>query len=182
MARRGLRVLGVARTTIAGPLPADDPHAFPFELVGLVGLADPLRPETAATVTRCRTAGIRVVMITGDHPDTARAIAAAAGLDAAEVVTGAELEALADEALTARLAQVSVIARAAPAHKLRIVQALRAGGEIVGLTAVPRPAGRVRARGGRGRAGRAARPDRVAAAPERREVVAWNTACKRGQA
>lgn len=134
LAREGYRVLGVARTISTEALPPSNPHDFPFELVGLVGLADPLRPDTAATIAQCRDAGIRVVMITGDHPDTARAIARSAGLGSADVVTGRELEALDDHALGERLARVDVIARAAPAHKLRIVQALRDRGEIVGMT------------------------------------------------
>lgn len=134
MARRGLRVLGVARAIhAAGPLP-DDPRAYAFELVGLVGLADPLRDDTAATVATCRAAGIRVVMITGDHPVTAGAIARAAGLAHGEVLTGPQIDALDDAALGAALARVETVARATPAHKLRIVQQLRACGAIVGMT------------------------------------------------
>jgi Ca2+-transporting ATPase len=134
MAADGLRVLGIARASDAGgPAPAD-PRAFAFELVGLVGLADPLREETAETIAACRRAGVRVVMITGDHPTTALAIARAAGLSTAGVLTGAELEAMGERALAEALARVEVIARAAPAHKLRIIQALRAGGEVVGMT------------------------------------------------
>jgi Ca2+-transporting ATPase len=136
MARAGLRVLGVARATLtAGAIPAN-PHDYAFELVGMVGLADPLREDTATTIATCTAAGVRVIMITGDHPTTATAIARAAGLDAIEVLTGADVEKRDEHELAAVLARVSVIARAAPAHKLRIIQALRARGEIVGMTGV----------------------------------------------
>jgi magnesium-transporting ATPase (P-type) len=127
-------VLAVARSP---ELPATSPaaaHDVAFTLIGLVGLADPLRPAVPAAVAQCRAAGIRVVMITGDHPDTARAIARGAGIDAADVVTGAELEALDDDALATRLGQVAVVARAVPAHKLRIIRALQARGLVVGMT------------------------------------------------
>ncbi|MCX5740987.1 MAG: cation-translocating P-type ATPase [Proteobacteria bacterium] len=133
MATHGLRVLGVARGTFDGAeLPAS-PHDFDFTIVGLVGLADPVRPETAELVARCRAAGIRVVMITGDHLETARAIAATAGL-ADGAITGAEIESQGEAELVRRLRDVHVIARAVPAHKLRIVSALHACGEVVGMT------------------------------------------------
>jgi Ca2+-transporting ATPase len=134
MAGDGLRVLGVARAAHpGGPIPSN-PHDYSFELVGLIGLADPLRAETAATIATCRGAGVRIVMITGDHAATARAIARAAGLRDDDALTGVEIDALADAALAERLAGVEVIARATPAHKLRIIQALRARGEVVGMT------------------------------------------------
>ncbi len=136
LAARGLRVLGVARGRFAGrDWPADE-HGFDFEFVGLLGLADPVRAEVPAAVAECRAAGIRVVMITGDYPATARAIAGQAGLAGAdgEVLTGDEIAALDDAALRERMAGVSVCARIAPAQKLRIVQALKARGEIVAMT------------------------------------------------
>lgn len=134
MAAEGLRVIGVARGTHSGrPMPTN-PHDYTFDLVGMVGLADPLRDDTRDTIATCRQAGVRVIMITGDHPTTAKAIARAAGLRSDNVLSGAELETLEDERLTDRLADVEVIARAAPAHKLRIIQALRARGEVVGMT------------------------------------------------
>jgi P-type Ca2+ transporter type 2C len=134
MAADGLRVLGVARATHDGDCMPANPHDYTFEIVGMVGLLDPLRDDTAETIATCRAAGVRVVMITGDHPTTARAIARAAGLDDRDVLTGAELDELDDRALAVRMARVEVIARAAPAHKLRIIQALRADGEVVGMT------------------------------------------------
>ena len=134
MAREGLRVLGIARASFAGDTMPAHPHDYAFELVGMVGLADPLREDTADTIATCRRAGVRLIMITGDHPATARAVAREAGLASEDVLSGADLEALDDDALATRLAHVEVIARAAPAHKLRIIQALRASGHVVGMT------------------------------------------------
>jgi Ca2+-transporting ATPase len=134
LAVQGLRVLAVARGRFSGEDWPADGHGFDFEFVGLLGLADPVRPEVPAAVAECRGAGIRVVMITGDYPATARAIARQAGLAADQVLTGDEIQALDDAALRARLAQVSVCARIAPAQKLRLVQVLKDGGEVVAMT------------------------------------------------
>jgi P-type Ca2+ transporter type 2C len=135
MGADGLRVLAVARAWFGpGELPPGQ-HDFDFELVGLVGLEDPVRPGVPAAVAECAGAGVRVVMITGDSPDTARAIARQVGLPAGEgVIAGAELDGLSDEALRVRLRRASVFARAVPEQKLRLVQALRADGEIVAMT------------------------------------------------
>jgi Ca2+-transporting ATPase len=134
MADAGLRVLGVARASFAGSdLPASQ-HDFAYEYLGLVGLADPLRKSVPAAVALCRTAGIRVLMITGDYPATARAIARQAGIDSEIVMTGAELERLDDEALAACVRKTSVFARIMPDQKLRIVKALKANGEVVAMT------------------------------------------------
>src|SRR5262249_54985572 len=100
----------------------------------LLGLADPLRAEVPAAVDECRRAGIRVVMITGDHVATARAVARAAGLDDGAVITGPELAALNDAELGERLAHATVFARVVPEQKLRIVEALRRNGEVVAMT------------------------------------------------
>ncbi len=131
----GLRVLAIARGAApeGAPLP-DDPSALGLRLVGLVGLLDPVRANVPAAVAECRAAGIRVVMITGDNATTARAIAERAGIDASQVVTGDELTKLDDAALAARVSDVSVFARTLPEHKLRLVRALAARGEIVGMT------------------------------------------------
>ena len=143
MAERGLRVLGVAcgRWSGASAAPGADPlwpqsqHDFDFEFLGLVALADPPRPEVPAALAECRGAGVRVVMMTGDHPATARAIARQVGLsERPDILTGAELEALDDAALTARLRHVDLCARLKPQHKLRLVQLLRASGEVVAMT------------------------------------------------
>ena len=134
MAARGLRVLGVARAQHAsGELPAT-PHAFDFQLLGLVGLADPLRAGVRDAVAECRSAGIRVVMITGDYPATAAAIARDAGLDAASIRTGDDLVRAADRELEHAVGATTVFARIMPEQKLRIVEALKARGEIVAMT------------------------------------------------
>lgn len=134
LASRGMRVLGVARSTVVlGEVP-EHVHDIPFELVGIVGLEDPLRPEVPAAVALCRAAGIRTLMITGDHVETARAMALEAGLDASRPLTGAEVESLGETELAARLLETEVVARAVPEHKLRIVRALRGKGLLVGMT------------------------------------------------
>ncbi|MBK7136597.1 MAG: cation-transporting P-type ATPase [Rhodocyclales bacterium] len=104
-------------------------------LLALVGIIDPPRAEAIAAVAQCRAAGIRVKMITGDHGVTARAIGAAMGIgDGRRVLTGAEIEALDDAALRGAVREVDVFARASPEHKLRLVRALQAEGEIVAMT------------------------------------------------
>ncbi len=135
MGADGLRVLGVARAFFSeAELPAIQ-HDFAFDLVGLVGLADPVRAGVPAAVAECKAAGVRVVMITGDAPETARAIGRAIGLDDTQApMTGHELEALSDEELGRRLPDLHIFARVAPAQKLRLVQALRAKGEVVAMT------------------------------------------------
>ena len=134
MAAEGLRVLGVARASFAGQTWPDSQHDFAFEFLGLVGLADPLRPGVADAVRECRSAGIKVVMITGDYPTTARAIARQAGLAAENLVTGEEFEKQSDEDLAQRVPIATVFARIMPEQKLRIVNALKASGEIVAMT------------------------------------------------
>lgn len=134
LAREGIRVLAVARGNVeAGALPADVSD-LRFSLCGLVGFADPLRDAVPAAVQECRAAGIRVVMITGDYPLTAQAIAAAAGLDPGDCVTGQDVEQMTAEQLAGRIRSVAVFARISPAQKLRIVNALKAGGEVVAMT------------------------------------------------
>jgi Ca2+-transporting ATPase len=134
MAARGLRVLAVAQARHAGPPWPTGEHDFDFGFVGLLGLADPLRDEIPQAVRECHEAGIRVVMITGDYPVTARAIARQAGLPAEAVLNGDELDALSDAELQQRLRTASICARIAPTQKLRIVQALQATGAVVGMT------------------------------------------------
>jgi len=134
LASEGLRVLAVARTQIAEPAIPEDPGTLHFDFVGLVGLEDPLRAGVPAAVAECRSAGIRVVMITGDYPSTAQAIAHRAGLDASRIVTGPELSTLGEQELRQRVADTSVFARMLPEQKLSLVQALAANGEIVAMT------------------------------------------------
>ena len=134
MAAQGLRVLAVARAGHArGELPAGQ-DGFRFSLLGLIGLTDPLRAEVPDAIAQCRTAGIRVIMITGDYPATAANIAQRAGLPGSGVLDGATLDLLDDGALRERLAHATVCARIGPLQKLRIVEALKANCEVVGMT------------------------------------------------
>jgi Ca2+-transporting ATPase len=134
MAARGIRVLGVARAETSDQNWPDTPSGFAFALVGLIGLADPLRPTVPAAIAQCQSAGIRVVMITGDHAATARTIATQAGIAEGDVLTGTDLDALNDAQLAERLKSVTVFARIMPEQKLRIVTAFKADGEIVAMT------------------------------------------------
>ncbi len=139
LAAQGLRVLALARRSHAR-LPdtnALDAVENELELLGLIALIDPPRPEAQAAVRDCIAAGITPVMITGDHPATARAIAQRLGLDTradAPVLTGTDLATLDDAALRERVEQVRVYARVDPAQKIRIVQALQARGHFVAMT------------------------------------------------
>ncbi len=133
MASAGLRVLGVAEAAHSGPLPPSQ-RDFAFRFLGLVGLADPLRASVRDAVAQCRSAGIRVIMITGDYPTTARTIAAQAGLEGERVITGPELAALSDADLARAVKDVTIFARIMPEQKLRIVTALKSGGAVVAMT------------------------------------------------
>ena len=133
-ATQGFRVLGVARATINGPSP-DQPEKIRFSFVGLVGFLDPVRAEVPAAIAEARAAGIEVIMVTGDHPATALAIARAAGLDSsAPAMTGTDVAALPFSTLCARVRETRVFARITPDQKLLIVEALKAGGEVVAMT------------------------------------------------
>jgi Ca2+-transporting ATPase len=134
LAAAGLRVLAVASASFAGPPWPEVAHDFDFVLAGLVGFADPLRPGIAAATRECQAAGIRVVMITGDYPATARHIAREAGIGDSEPVTGDDLARLDKAALATRLRSAQVCARVLPEQKLAIVQALQGAGEIVTMT------------------------------------------------
>ena len=134
MAQAGLRVLGVAEAAFSGAdLPASQ-HDFAFQFLGLVGLADPLRPSVPAAVAQCHSAGIRVIMITGDYPATAQAIAAQAGLRGDRVITGTAMAQMTDADLAEAVRSVTIFARIMPEQKLRIVLALKAAGAVVAMT------------------------------------------------
>lgn len=134
MAGEGMRVLGVARGGVPpGALP-DDQTGFDLDFLGLLGFADPLRENVPAAIGECRSARIRVVMITGDYPATAQAIASRAGIDAGRVIDGPALDGLDDAALRDAVRTTSVFARIMPEQKLRLVQALKADGEVVAMT------------------------------------------------
>jgi len=132
LAQQGMRVLAVAEAAASVELP--DTPSFEFGFLGLLGFADPLRESVPAAIRDCRSAGIRVIMITGDYPATARAIAQSAGIYATNVCTGEDILALDDSALAARVRRTAVFARISPAQKLRIVNALKANGEVVAMT------------------------------------------------
>ncbi len=136
LAADGLRVIAAAETTL--PAAADAPadlRTIEFQWRGLLGLADPLRDEVPGAVAEARSAGVRVIMLTGDHIETARAIAAAAGIGARpEVALGSDLERLDDAGVARLLARTDVFARVRPEHKLRLVEALKAQGEVVAMT------------------------------------------------
>jgi len=166
LARKGLRLIAVAhRTQDTSPLPPplaprQPPLAPPppgrtsvrtgweeggslreeslcdFVFLGFVGLRDPLRPEVAQQIEDARAAGVRTIMLTGDHPDTARVIGEEAGLveGTQGVVTGRELDAWSDEELAQRISQITIFARVEPRHKIRIVSAWQARGEVVAMT------------------------------------------------
>lgn len=132
-ARRGLRVLGVARAQSRSD-GGGDPGGEAFRFDGLVAFEDPVREDVPPALAAAAMAGVKVVMITGDFPDTALAIAGDAGLDASGgVLTGAQLQALADDELGEAVARVRVFARVAPDQKLRLVRALQRRGERVGM-------------------------------------------------
>jgi Ca2+-transporting ATPase len=135
MAEDGLRVLGVAKALFHGDEWPGAQHEFDFTFLGLVGLSDPPRPSVAKSLEECRTAGIRVIMITGDYPGTARAIARQIGLEPADkVITGPELEAMEESELQERIAECNIFARMVPEQKLRLVRVLKARGELVAMT------------------------------------------------
>jgi Ca2+-transporting ATPase len=139
MARRALRVLGSARRDFAEASPAAlgvDAVERDLVFVGLTGMYDPPRPEGKDAVAKCRAAGIRVVVITGDHPETAKAIAGELGIAALEdlVVTGSELDTVSDEELRKRVPKIAVYARVTAEHKLRIIRAWKANDAVVAMT------------------------------------------------
>lgn len=135
LANEGLRVLGVARSRFKQTDLPTQQHDFDFEFLGLVGLADPVRATVPAAIKECYSAGIRVVMITGDYPGTAQNVAQQIGLAPMdEIITGPELDRMDDAELQRRIRSVNIFARVVPEQKLRLVSALRANGEIVAMT------------------------------------------------
>lgn len=134
LASRGMRVIAVA----SSPEVADDSDRAVDErllrLVGLLAFVDPVRPGVAASIAECHEAGVRVVMITGDHPLTAQAVADDLGITPARVATGSDIDAASDEELSALVASANVFARARPDQKHRLVRALKGRGEVVAMT------------------------------------------------
>jgi Ca2+-transporting ATPase len=136
MGDSGLRVLGVAEATWPADVPLpDDQRAFEFSFVGLIGLADPIRPTVPAAVAESYRAGIRVVMLTGDYPATAQHIAHQVGLHSPDhVLSGPAMDNLDEASLRDHVQQTSIFARVRPEQKLRLVRALQARGESVAMT------------------------------------------------
>lgn len=134
MAQEGMRVLGVARASFRETDLPGGQHGFEFEFLGLIGMEDPVRPGVPEAIKECYSAGIRVVMITGDYPGTAQSIARQIGLPSDQVITGPELERLSDQELRERVRDVCIFSRVVPEQKLRLVQALKANGDVVAMT------------------------------------------------
>lgn len=135
LARRGLRVLAVAERSASSRSKVADERVSEMALLGFLGLADSVRPTAAAAVADLRTAGIDVVMITGDHPSTARAVGAELDMvNGHRVATGAEVDAMSDDQLDAALAEISIFARVTPTNKVRIVRAYQRLGRVVAMT------------------------------------------------
>lgn len=135
--RKGMRLIAVAmRTVNASSAPFSRETLGGFTFLGLVGLRDPLRPQAREQIAQALGAGIRTIIVTGDHPETARAIGAEAGLivGSESIVVGSELDEWSDEELQRRVARISIYARVEPRHKIRIVEAWQARGEVVAMT------------------------------------------------
>jgi Ca2+-transporting ATPase len=134
MAQEGMRVLGVAVASLySRDLPGVQ-HDFAFQFIGLIGMEDPVRPGVPQAIEECYSAGIRVIMITGDNPGTAQAIARQIGLASDQAITGLELEKLSGQELADKVRNISIFSRVMPEQKLRLVSALKADGEVVAMT------------------------------------------------
>lgn len=134
MAATGMRVLAVAKAPDVTERLPETPEALNFEFLGLAGIADPLRETVPAAVKEAREAGIKVIMITGDYPSTAKAIAAQAGIESQNVLTGHELTQMTDTELQAALRHTCVFSRIMPEQKMRIIETLKRNGEVVAMT------------------------------------------------
>lgn len=135
MANRGLRLLGVAKASFLDDSLPEKQHDFEFEFIGLLGFVDPVRPSVAQSVKECYTAGIRVIMITGDYPGTAQHIARQIGLkDSDKYITGPDLASMEQTELAEKIKTTNIFARVVPEQKLAIVNALKLNGEVVAMT------------------------------------------------
>jgi Ca2+-transporting ATPase len=135
LATSGLRVLGVAKAKIIAKGLPEIQHDFTFDFIGLIGLSDPIRENVKQAVSECYKAGIRVIMITGDYPVTAKSIAHEIGLENPDLcITGQELQAMTDDELCEKIKETNVFARVVPEQKLKIVNALKKNKEIVAMT------------------------------------------------
>lgn len=134
LASQGLRVLAVAKARFSSSALPENANQFNYQFLGLIGFADPVRKDVPAAVRKCRAAGIRVIMITGDYPATAENIAFQIGLNSQNILTGPDIDSFDDPQLSERIKTTSIFARIKPEQKLRIVRALQANGEIVAMT------------------------------------------------
>jgi Ca2+-transporting ATPase len=135
MAKNGLRLLGVAESTWNSNMLPVNQNEFPFQFIGLIAFEDPIRPEVPNSIKECKDAGIKVIMLTGDFPSTAKSIAEEAGLESSiEILTGSDIEAMTNETLKEKIQSINIFARIVPHQKLRIIQALKSNGEIVAMT------------------------------------------------
>jgi len=134
MAQEGMRVLGVATASLQATDLPEGQHDFDFKFIGLIGMEDPVRPGVPEAIKECYSAGIRVVMITGDNPGTAQAIARQIGFPSDQVITGPQLEKLSDQELQNQVRNICIFSRVMPEQKLRLVLALKANGEVVAMT------------------------------------------------
>ena len=135
LAEKGLRVLAIAKAKFTEQTLPEIQHDFVFEYLGLIALADPIRPTVTASIKEAHNAGIRVVMITGDYPATATNIARQIGIESPDgLITGLELDTLSNEDLQIRIKTVNIFCRVVPEQKLRLVNAFKSDGEIVAMT------------------------------------------------
>lgn len=135
MAKKGLRVLGVAKAIFTGDHWPKTPEGFKFQFLGLVGLSDPIRPTAKHAIDHCHSAGVRVVMITGDYPTTALAIAKQLDMQKHdEIITGNEIEKTTDDNLKEKVNKTNIFARILPRQKLKIIHTLKSNDEIVAMT------------------------------------------------
>lgn len=135
MAEQGQRVLGVAKAAWNKKELPDTQQAYDFEFIGLLGFEDPIRPEVPQAIQECQEAGIKVIMITGDYPSTAKSIASQAGMDTGGgVLAGTDLKNMSDAELAEKIKSVNIFARIVPEQKLQIINALKKNGEIVTMT------------------------------------------------
>lgn len=133
-AAEGLRLLAVAVAPVQGGTAGIPPAGMGWKFLGLIGFADPVRANVPKAVGECHEAGIRVIMITGDYPATARAVAREVGLDTSPILTGSEMDAMRDDVLRAAMSKTSICARISPQQKLRLVKALKDNGDVVAMT------------------------------------------------
>jgi Ca2+-transporting ATPase len=135
MADNGQRLLGVAKAKWSNTDFPETQDKFDFEFIGFLGFEDPIRPEVPQAIKECYNAGIKVIMITGDYPSTAKSIASQAGMDVNEfILTGNDLKKMSDDELKAKIESVNIFARIVPEQKLQIIKALKANGEVVAMT------------------------------------------------